>query len=223
MKIKTPKNIVLVKPEKNPVETLRAEDGTSWRAKEIKSGLVIPVKGRDYDPDIVHQFAEVVAVPDYVREQMDTNEWLSHEMNLAPGDRVVTMHMLRDKDLVVDVDGEQCAGLYFWQILGKIEGETIIPCGQWNFLHPLTIDRPEKEEKGIIKIAQKQTTQRFGKVIFPNKALLELGVVPGDHVMMQGTAKGGKEYTVKFKGETFSVVMTPEIIAEVNDLVEELG
>lgn len=222
MKVKTPKNIVLVKPDKNPVETVTATDGTSWKAKELKSGLVMPVNGRDYDPDIVYPFAEVVAVPDYVREQIDTNEWISHEMNLAPGDRVICMHMLRDQDLTIEVEGEKCAGLFFWHILGKIEGKTIIPCGQWNFLKPVTIDRPETEVNGVVKLAQKQTTQRFGEVVFPTQELLELGIEVGDYVMMQGTAKGGKEYTVKIDGETYSVVITPEIIAEVNELIEEL-
>lgn len=222
MKVKTPKNIVLVKPDKNPVETLRADDGSTWKAKELDSGLVMPVNGRDYDPDVVYPFAEVVAVPDYVREQVDTKEWVSHEMNLAPGDRVITMHMLRDKDLTIEIEGEKCAGLFFWQILGKIEGKTIIPCGQWNFLKPVTIDRPEKEVNGIVKLAKKETTQKFGEVVFPNEELLGLGIEVGDHVMMQGTAKGGKEYTVKVFGETFSVVITHEIIAKVNELIDEL-
>lgn len=221
--MKSPKNIVLIKPDSNPVETLRADDGSSWKAKELSSGLVIPVKGRDYDPDIVYPIAEVVAVPDYVREQVDDRKWINHEMNLAPGDKVITMHMLRDQDLSIDVNGEMCSAMFFWHILGKIEGETLIPCGRWNFLTPTTIDRPEEEKNGVITLAKKETTQRFGKVVFPNPALLDLGIKVGDYVMLQGTAKDGKEYTVKFNDTEYTAVMTQEIIAEVNGLIEDLG
>lgn len=215
--MKAPHNRVVLKPVDRDIEVVRAGNN-SWNAKMSENGLLIPIIGNEYDPEIIEQYGEVVAVCESCSQQVDNNQYLEHKIILQPGDLVLAHHFLRDRDQ--KIEGGYSV-LFYWQIFGKVDGDELMPNCDWNFLRPLVFKRKENKVNGVILPKKKVESNFYAEVLYPSTSLLELGAKIGDVVVCTGNTVHGGEYDILFKGEKLIRVDTREIACVVYEGLDD--
>ena len=209
--IKAGKDRVILTPKK---EDSKRESVGPHSAKQLDSGLYIPVYDEnEYDPDIVEQYAYVVAVPETAKERVDTHKWRTHEITIKPGDLCLVTHSLRKRHLRTGWPEKDSISIPYHHIYATVKDDVLKPNACHNIFEPIFLGKDEHTDKsGVVIPSTKTRSESFARAKWISQSLKDKGVKEGDIVGLAPNIN----YEVKFQGSPYFIVETDYVLCVVD-------